>query len=45
MSYEIDIDLQAQQDIAALPAAAPPALGEAMTVLDLIPLTGQPVNP
>jgi hypothetical protein len=35
MSYEIDIDLQAQDDIAALPAMALPALAEAMTVLEL----------
>ena len=37
MSYEIDIDLQAQDDIAALPAMALPALAEAMTVLELTP--------
>lgn len=45
MSYEIDIDLQAQDDIAALPAMALPALAEAMTVLELTPWNGRPINP
>jgi hypothetical protein len=45
MSYEIDIDLQAQDDIAALPTMALPALAEAMTVLELTPWNGRPINP
>jgi hypothetical protein len=45
MSYEIDIDLQAQNDIAALPTMALPALAEAMTILELTPWNGRPINP
>ena len=45
MSYEIDVDLQAQDDIAALPARALLTLAEAMTVLELAPWTGRPINP
>lgn len=45
MSYEIDIDLQAQHDIDALPAAALLALAEAMSVLELAPWNGRPINP
>lgn len=36
MSYKIEIDLPAQDDIAALPATTLPALGEAITVLELL---------
>ncbi|MDQ2707461.1 MAG: hypothetical protein M3Z25_07405 [Actinomycetota bacterium] len=43
MSYEIDIDPAAEQDIAALPTVALPALAEAMTVLT--PGNGRPINP
>jgi hypothetical protein len=45
MSYEIDIDPAAQHDIAALPATALHALAEAMTVLELTPWNGRPINP
>ncbi len=45
MNYEIDIDLQAQDDIGALPATALPALAEAMTVLELTPWDGRPIYP
>jgi hypothetical protein len=45
MSYEIDIDLRAQDAIAALPAAALPALAEAITVLELTPWNSRPINP
>jgi hypothetical protein len=45
MSYEIDIDLQAQDDIAALPATVLPALTEAITVLELTPWNGRLINP
>ena len=45
MSYEIDVDLQAQDDIAALPATALPALAEVITVLKLTPWNGRPINP
>jgi hypothetical protein len=45
MSYEIEINLQAQDDITALPATALPALAGAMTVLELTPWNGRPINP
>lgn len=45
MSYEIDIDLPTQDDIAALPVRALPALAEAMTVRELTPWNGRPINP
>lgn len=45
MSPEIELDLQAQHDITALPATALPALAEAMTVLELTPWNGRPINP
>ncbi|MBV9010963.1 MAG: hypothetical protein JO309_06060 [Pseudonocardiales bacterium] len=44
MSYEIDVDLQAQDDIAALPARALLTLAEAMTILELTPWNGRPIN-
>lgn len=45
MSYSIDIDSRAQDAIAALPAAALPALAEAIVVLELVPWSGRSVNP
>lgn len=45
MIYEIDIDLLAQNDIAALPATALLALAEAITVMELVPWNGHPINP
>jgi hypothetical protein len=45
VSYEIDVDARAQRDIAALPVMALPALAEAMSVLELIPWSGRPINP
>jgi len=45
MSYEINIDLRAHDDIAALPADALEALAEAMTFLQLTPWNAAPINP
>ena len=36
MSYEIESDLPAQDDIAALPATTLPTFAEAITVLELL---------
>lgn len=44
MSYSLDIDPLAEQQIAALPQAALTALTDALTVLELVPWNGLPVN-
>lgn len=44
MSYEIDIDLRAHDDIAALPDSGLLPLAEAMTLLQLSPWSGRPIN-
>jgi hypothetical protein len=45
VSYSLDIDPRAQATIAALPADALPVLAEVLTVLELTPWNGRPVNP
>jgi hypothetical protein len=45
VSYSMDIDPRAQATITALPAAALPALAEAIAVLELVPRSGRSVNP
>ena len=44
MSYSLDIDPLADQQIAALPQAALAALVDALTVVELVPWNGLPVN-
>lgn len=44
MSYEINIDLQAHDDIAALPTEALVPLAEALTFLQLTPWSTLPIN-
>lgn len=45
MSYEINIDPRAHDDIAALPSGALRALAEAITFLQLTPWHAPPINP
>ena len=45
MSYSLDVDPLAQEQIGALPAAALPALAEAFTMLHLVPWNGPSANP
>lgn len=45
MSYEINIDLRAHDDIAALPTGALHALAEAITFLQISPWNAPPINP
>ena len=42
MTYTVDVDLAAHDDIAALPDSALVPLAEAFTVLQLVPLSGKP---
>jgi mRNA-degrading endonuclease RelE of RelBE toxin-antitoxin system len=44
MAYTLDIDPDARAQIQALPPTARTALGDAMTVLSLVPERGQPLN-
>lgn len=44
MSYSLDIDPLAEQQIAALPQVALPDLAEALTILQLVPWNGLPVH-
>jgi hypothetical protein len=44
VSYSLDIDPLAEQQIAALPQTALTALADALTVLELVPWNGLPVN-
>lgn len=44
MSYSLDVDPLAEQQIAALPQTALTALTDALTVLELVPWNGLPVN-
>jgi hypothetical protein len=44
VSYSLDIDPLAEQQIAALPQSALTALADALTVLELVPWNGLPVN-
>ena len=44
MSYSLDVDPLAEQQIAALPQTALSALAEALSVLELVPWNGLPVN-
>jgi hypothetical protein len=44
VSYSLDIDPLAEQQIAALPRAALTALTDALAVLELVPWNGLPIN-
>lgn len=44
VSYSLDIDPLAEQQIAALPQTALTALADALAVLELVPWNGLPVN-
>lgn len=44
MSYELNIDLRAHDDIASLPAEALGPLAEAMTFLQLTPWNARAIN-
>jgi hypothetical protein len=44
LTYTVDVDPQAHDDIAALPDAALVAPAEAFTVLQLVPWSGQPYH-
>lgn len=44
MTYKIDLDPQAIDQILALPPEAADALREALTVLELVPWNGLPYN-
>lgn len=44
MTYEIDVDPGAQEQILALPAHALPQLADAMAMLELTPWNGASVN-
>ncbi|GAA3892923.1 hypothetical protein GCM10022243_67350 [Saccharothrix violaceirubra] len=45
MTYSLDIDPDAQDQIRALPPVALDALAEAFEVLSLVPERGRPLNP
>lgn len=45
MSYEINIDPRAHDDITALPSEALGALAEAITFMQLTPWSAPPINP
>lgn len=45
MSYEINVDHRAHDDIAALPTEALGALAEAITFMQLTPWSAAPINP
>jgi hypothetical protein len=44
LSYRLDIDPVAQAQIRALPSAALVALAEVMSMLELTPWAGRPIN-
>lgn len=44
MTYSLDVDPLAEQQIAALPQNALAVLADALTVLELVPRNGLPVN-
>ena len=44
MSYSLDLDPLAEQQIAALPQSALSALAEVLAVLELVPWNGLPIN-
>jgi hypothetical protein len=44
LSYGFDVDPVAQAQIRALPSAALGALAEAMSMLELTPWSGRPIN-
>lgn len=44
MSYSIDVDPLAEQQIAVLPQSALIALADALTALELVPWNGLPLN-
>lgn len=44
MSYSLDVDPLAEQQIAALPQTVLTSLADALTVLELVPWNGLPVN-
>ncbi len=44
MSYAVDVDPLAEQQISALPPRALTALAEAIAVLELVPWNGLPIN-
>ena len=44
MSYRLDVDPVAQAQIRALPSAALVALAEVMSMLELTPWSGLPIN-
>ena len=44
MSYAVDVDPLAEQQISALPVPALNALADAVAVLELVPWNGLPIN-
>jgi hypothetical protein len=44
VSYSLDVDPLAEQQIAALPQSALSALAEVLAVLELVPWNGLPIN-
>ncbi|WP_255621301.1 hypothetical protein [Pseudonocardia sp. DSM 110487] len=44
MTYSLDVDPLAEQQIAALPQIALAALADALSALELVPWNGLPVN-
>jgi hypothetical protein len=44
VAYEVEVDLEAREQIAALPAGALLALAEALAMLELTPWNGPPLN-
>jgi hypothetical protein len=44
LSYSLDIDSAARDQIQALPSAGVDALAEAMVMLSLVPERGEPIN-